>query len=355
MLNGRPGVQEFSEAVAREVPDINVLDEELEILSRGLRLSEGERLDVLRMLERVYYIVLLMRELQDYFNNLVQFGGGAVLNYIFISLMDVPRFTFDLDASWRGRVEGKRRLLGELTRFNKYMAQKHPICMPVDESKCLELMVVEYDVEKNHFPDILSLRLPVITRWSGLEFYKYVRARTGVRMKFSLVKELRRIFSNTLGVRDAKIDYVRFEISFNKEYPGVEVEVELPFKLGVANLNITELEYQLASKIVYKLGRDYGEDLGYVMHDILKATLDLRLLEAVDRRRVASYVTRIAGETGVTLAEVKTNITTNTRYLVERGGDYWNNIHYILVRSKYRDVGGLVREIQRKTMETLNP
>jgi hypothetical protein len=322
MLNGRPGVQEFSEAVAREIPDIKVLDEQLEIISRGLRLGGGERLDVLRMLERVYYIVLLMRELQGCFNNLIQFGGGAVLNYIFVSLIDVPRFTFDLDTSWRGRVEGKRRLLGELTRFNKYMAQKHPICMLVDESKCLELMVVEYDVEKNHFPDILSLRLPVITRWSGLEFYKYVRARTGVRMKFSLVKELRRIFSNTLGVRDAKIDYVRFEISFNKEYPGVEVEVELPFKLGVANLNITELEYQLASKIVYKLGRDYREDLGYVMHDILKATLDLRLLEAVDRRRVASYVTRIAGETGVTLAEVKTNITTNTRHLVERGGEY---------------------------------
>jgi hypothetical protein len=57
----------------------------LEILSRGLRLGGDERLDVLRMLERVYYIVLLMRELQGYLNNLVQFGGGAVLNYIFIS------------------------------------------------------------------------------------------------------------------------------------------------------------------------------------------------------------------------------------------------------------------------------
>ncbi|MFZ8790551.1 MAG: hypothetical protein ACO2OZ_13030, partial [Acidilobaceae archaeon] len=92
-MNGRPGVRGFSEAVAREVPDINVLDEELEILSRGLRLSEGERLDVLRMLERVYYIVLLMRELQGYLNNLVQFGGDTVLNYIFISSIDVPRFT----------------------------------------------------------------------------------------------------------------------------------------------------------------------------------------------------------------------------------------------------------------------
>jgi hypothetical protein len=87
MLNGRPGVQEFSEAIAKEVPDIKVLDEELEILSRGLRLSEGERLDVLRMLERVHYIVLLMRELQGYLNNLIQFGGSAVLNYIFISLI----------------------------------------------------------------------------------------------------------------------------------------------------------------------------------------------------------------------------------------------------------------------------
>ena len=138
--------------------------------------------------------------------------------------------------------------------------------------------------------------------------------------------------------------------------PGVEVEVELPFKLGVANLNITELEYQLASKIVYRLGRSYGEDLGYVTHDILRTTLDLRLLEAVDRRRVASHVTRIAGETGVTLAEVKTNMTNNTRYLVEKGGEYWSNIHYITNKIQ---VPGLRRTSQGdpegKTLETLNP
>jgi hypothetical protein len=44
MLNGRPGVQEFSEAVAREIPDIKVLDEQLEIISRGLRLGGGDPL-----------------------------------------------------------------------------------------------------------------------------------------------------------------------------------------------------------------------------------------------------------------------------------------------------------------------
>jgi len=42
---------------------------------------------VLRMLERVYYIVLLIRELQGYLNNLIQFSDGAALNYIFISLI----------------------------------------------------------------------------------------------------------------------------------------------------------------------------------------------------------------------------------------------------------------------------
>jgi len=42
---------------------------------------------VLRMLEGVRYIVLLIRELQGYLNNLIQFSDGVALNYIFISLI----------------------------------------------------------------------------------------------------------------------------------------------------------------------------------------------------------------------------------------------------------------------------
>ena len=39
------------------------------------------------MLEGVRYIVLLIRELQGYLNNLIQFSDGVALNYIFISLI----------------------------------------------------------------------------------------------------------------------------------------------------------------------------------------------------------------------------------------------------------------------------
>ncbi len=51
---------------------------------------------------------------------------------------------------------------------------------------------------------------------------------------------------------------------------------------------ITGVEYQLASKITFKVGRDFGDDPQYNIHDTLKAVLDLRLLKYVDRSKVRS-------------------------------------------------------------------
>jgi hypothetical protein len=113
-------LSEFKRQLVRIVPSIETLEDELKRLTSTIKPSEFTRGDynqVLFSLERVYYITLLMRELQEYFSSRIQFGGGVVLNYIFMPQLDVPRFTFDLDSSWRERVSSKRSILGEIVSF----------------------------------------------------------------------------------------------------------------------------------------------------------------------------------------------------------------------------------------------
>lgn len=347
---------EFTRQLVRIVPSIETLEEELKRLSSAIKPSEFTRGDynqVLFSLERIYYITLLMKELQEHFSSRIQFGGGVVLNYIFMPQLDVPRFTFDLDSSWRERVSSKRSILGEIVGFNKYLSEKYPICLPVSADKCLKLMTVEYDVEKDHFPHVLSLRLPVITRWSGVEFYNYVKVSTGLELDYTALSKLRKCFQSSIGVKDARVDYVRFEITLEPGYPSRELEVDLPFKLGRVKLNITELEYQLASKLVFKIGWNFGADLQANLHDVLKAILDMRLLVLVDEFRFKNYVELLASSRGLRLRDIGDNIERNTSELLKTGGELWSGFHYLLIRAKYRDLLKLIQGTVRRLYNLL--
>ncbi len=322
------------ESIELVVPSTDILEREVE--RYGVELDDYERNQVMCSLERVYYIILLFKELQNYFGDRIQFGGGSILNYIFISSRGiVPRFTFDLDSHWNLPVSTKRELLVEMVMFNKYLAEKYPVCIPIDEVRCVELMRVEYDVERNHFPEILSLRIPVLTRWTGEPFYQYVRRTTRRSIKYMVLSELRELFQYSMGVRDPKVDYVRFEISFGYSIPYRRYSIDLPFKLGSLNENITELEYQLASKIVYRVGRGYGSNILPGLHDVLKAVLDLRLLPYTNRERVRDYINMFLSREGKSLNEVKQYAKRNLRELLRNGARYWGTHHYILVRKKH--------------------
>ena len=344
---------EFMRRLTNVVPSVEVLERDLMRFSSSIELSRSELNQVLYSLERVYYILLLMRELQEYFKDKIQFGGGVVLNYIFMLRIDVPRFTFDLDSSWNLRVNSKRSVLGEIVSFNKYLAEKYSLCLPISSDKCVELMIVEYDIEKDYFPQILSLRLPVITRWSGLEFYKYVKTNTSLELEYSTLRKLRECFKNVLGVRDAKIDYIRFEITLKPIYPCVKLDVELPFNLGYAKLNITELEYQLASKLVYKIGWDFREKLRDNLHDVLKAVLDMRLLNIASKYKFREYVEKLSSSIGFKIIDIRGNMKRNLVELLRVGEEFWTGFHYILIRAKYRDISSLVRSIRRNLEESL--
>jgi len=342
-------LKDFERQLEKIMPSISVLNKELNRFKGQIELGEGDLNQVLFSLERVYYIVLTMRELQEFFGDKIQFGGGAVLNYIFMPSVDAPRFTFDLDSAWSERVSNKRVLLSEMIKFNKYLSEKYPLCLPIDEDKCLTLLTVEYDAEKDYFPNVLSLRIPAIMRWSGLEFYRYVKSVSGVDLDLSIINKLRKIFESTIGVRDARVDFIRFEVSMSVNYPRAELDVDLPFELGSSKLFITDLEYQLASKIVYKVGWDFGGDLEFNLHDILKAILDLRLLNIAKKEKVKRYVWDLTGSSDIEWGLIEKNLSE----LQRSGGKYWTSFHYVLVRGKHRKLDKLVFDIKRKIREVL--
>ncbi|RLF02924.1 MAG: hypothetical protein DRK00_09415, partial [Thermoprotei archaeon] len=179
---------------------------------------------------------------------------------------------------------------------------------------------------------------------SGEEFYRYVRRTTGLSMDYGLIRRLREVFADALGVEDARIDYVRLEVSIGRSYPTRRERVALPFGMGEADLNVTVPEYQLALKLALKLGKDYGGDVGAALPDLLKAVVDLRMLDYVDGSAVRGYVEEISGRE---FGEVAEAVGRNLDSLLERGRGYWLSHHYLLVR-RSATLESLIRGIKRR-------
>jgi len=225
--------------VARRLPgaETGLGRRELSALTRGL--------------ERVWHIMRLLHLLAEYFGDRLFFGGGSIINYIYLAgAGEPPRLTFDLYSTWGRRIYSKRIILAEMVKFNKWLSENGlTLKIPISRERVVELYVVEYDVEKDFFPELLSLRMPVITRHDGESFHRFL----GIR-DYGLIRELRTIFEEMLGVKNPRIDYVRFGVNLD---PGEMPSEEAVLKdlLGWRTRAwITSINYQLASKIKYKVG-----------------------------------------------------------------------------------------------------
>ena len=318
-------VEDLREGLRRITPEISILSSSLERLPGAEALDPSERLALIRGLERVWHIMRMLRLLSTYFGDRIFFGGGSILNYIYIIKSgEPPRLTFDLDCSWHRKVSVKRVLLAEMTMFNKWLEEAGlTLKIPMGGDRFARIFVVEYDVEKDHFPDVLNLRMPIITRYDGRLFYEYLGLRD-----YWLVSMFRGVFREVLGVEDAKIDYLRLEISLSMAGAPVEEISEADLFGFEHRIRITGLGYQLASKVENKVGKYFGEDLRYAVHDILKAVLDLRLLDRIDRGEVLRYIRNAD--------LVKENSHKNIETLLVMGKELWNrNYHYALARKRY--------------------
>jgi len=303
---------------------------QLATISQKLPGTEGslerwEARQLSRGIERVWHIMRLLRLLAEYFGDKLFFGGGSILNYVYmVKFNEPPRLTFDLDSSWHRKVSSKRVILKEMVGFNRWLAENGlTLQIPLSRDRAAELFVVEYDRDKDFFPGLLSLRTPVITRYDGEPFHKFL----GIH-DYGIIMRLRKAFKEVLGVKDPRIDYVRFEVSLEPEdMPREKAVLEDIFGSKVQAW-ITKLEYQLALKIAHKVAKDYGPDLGYNLHDILKAVLDLRLLKVVD----VEVIKRYAGP--INIEAVKHNLEALKSPVGRRLWD--KNYHYILARRRYR-------------------
>ena len=304
----------------------------------GLERWEARQLS--RGIERVWHIMRLLRLLTEYFGDKLFFGGGSILNYVYmVKFNEPPRLTFDLDSTWYRKVSSKRVILKEMVGFNRWLAENDlTLQIPLSGDRAAELFIVEYDRDKDFFPELLSLRMPVITRYDGEPFHKFL----GIQ-DYDMIMRLRKAFKEVLGVKDPRIDYVRFEISLEpKGMPREKAVLEDIFG-SRTQAWITKLEYQLASKIAYKVAKDYGSDLGYNLHDILKAVLDLRLLKGMDVKAVKRYVVPINIET------VKRNLEALKSPM---GRKLWDkNYHYILARRRYT-LEDLAKQVKRLIMSS---
>jgi len=214
----RERLLEMASALTRLTPSLDELSHALSRLPGSDRLSDPEKFAVIRGLERVWHITRLLGLLSEYFGEKLVFGGGAILNYVYmVGAGEPPRLTFDLDSSWYRPVGSKRAILAEIAEFNSWLAVRgETLDVPVSRrGDVVKLYVVEYDVEKDYFPSLLSLRMPVITRYDGQPFYEFL----GIR-DYTVITALRRVFRRVLGVANPRIDYVRFEISLEPPSSG---------------------------------------------------------------------------------------------------------------------------------------
>lgn len=316
--------REIEESVVKNMPEQKVLEKALDRLSGDIELTEDERDGVLRDLERVWHLMRLMKLMSEYFRDLISFGGGAVLNYMYmVEKGEAPRFTFDLDSAWMAPVSAKRGILVHIPLFNRWLAKSGYVMKIPIGKKYAWLWVAEYDVEKDFFPEVLSMRVPVLMRWSGEPFYRFL----GVS-DYGTISELREAFLKTIGVRDPLIDYVRFEVSLGMhDKPVVRLEAADLFGNNHRAL-VTEPELQLAWKIVGKVGKKH-DNPETALHDILKAVLDLRLIKYFDAGKVRDYVVKKEGPEAILK-----NAESNLRLIREKGGEHWRGHHYVLVRKK---------------------
>ncbi|MEM1749952.1 MAG: hypothetical protein QXO91_06410 [Desulfurococcaceae archaeon] len=319
----REAFRKLEEDLARSTPSIEELERALDKLARDVELARDEKSAVLRDLERVWHIMRLLKLLSEYFGDLIFFGGGAVVNYIYlVNVGEKPRFTFDLDSAWRRPAYAKRDVLRHFPLFNKWLAEMGFVLrIPVGRGRYGFLGIAEYDVEKDYFPSILSMRMPVLTRYTGEDFHSFLE----IKDHGTLVK-LRRAFEEVIGVRNPKIDYVRFEIALGLREASV-VRVELKDLFGsTQSVLVTEPELQLAWSITNRIGRSFDAP-ELALHDILKSALDLRLSKYLSVNRVRDYVLRTEKP-----ETIRANAALNLRLLREKGFKEWAGHHYVLVR-----------------------
>lgn len=217
----------------------------------------------------------ILAELTD---GLLSFGGGTLLNWAYAR--ELPRFSFDIDSQARELRLGKKRLLtGSIESLNQKLRHLGNVQSVTYNGRDFEIGTVILDAEKDHFPNMLSLKRRVYASTCGSAAHRYLKREGGVWG--GSIEDLR--LKKYYGGHWPNIEDVRIEIGLPRKgeelFPAQDVKV-LPLvhpavKVEPVTAALTPKEFVMALK-VFKLGKEFKpEEASRAIPDLVKSLFDL--------------------------------------------------------------------------------
>ncbi|AFU59829.1 hypothetical protein Ngar_c29100 [Candidatus Nitrososphaera gargensis Ga9.2] len=239
-------------------------------------------------------------------NDELSFGGGTLLNWI--QLCDSPRFSFDVDTQLQFPARTKQEVMTKIIEPINDSLRKSGKVTPIEiNGKKFEVGLIYFDREKDHFPNMLSLKRSVHALTIGRDAHEYLRK----EMNGLTDKEVMKLKS-MYGGKFGKIEDVRIEIGFSEsgdpKFPSkatvVEPLVNPEAGLTPVEAKVTVIEHTIASKI-FRLGKRYTDaELEFAIPEFIKAISDLRYWESANLDEILEYIRQISASENYSVMEI---------------------------------------------------
>lgn len=236
----------------------------------------------------------------------LSFGGGTLLNWI--QLRDSPRFSFDVDTQLQFAAKTKQEVMTKVIEpINNTLRKKGKVTPIEIDGKKYEIGLIYFDKEKDHFPNMLSLKRCVHALTVGRDAHEYLRKELDGLSDKQVIK-LKGMYGGKFG----KIEDVRIEIGFSDsgdpKFPSKETSVE-PLVNPEAGLipvkaKVTVIEHTIASKI-FRLGKRYTDtELMPTIPEFIKTISDLRYWNKVNLDETVGYLEQISAMENYSIKEI---------------------------------------------------
>ncbi len=277
--------------------------------------------------EMLYYDTLYL--FIKYFPTEVVYGGGSLVNRVYLT---PPRFSFDVDTTALNPVESKLSLLKSLLGLNIWLEDKGLSLKLTFGDRELRIGEFIVDVERDVFPDMLSVKRIVPASCIGAPLPTYLKARLGVNIANSETARSIIRLKSELGFMP-RIEEVRMEIGFSGEgFKGIYEISEVRSLLEPEHkpmrrlrCKVSTLEYSIYAKLA-SLSRPHSDLL---LPSMVRDICDLRMLKLRYKRNILKHLIE---ERNVDIDEAIRNI----RRTLEGGRElYERSWHFTLLRREY--------------------
>lgn len=206
-------------------------------------------------------------------------GGGSVVNRVYVS--KGPRFSFDLDTTALKPFSAKAQLIAPLLELNQVLEEKGMVKVVELGGFELRLGEVVVDVEKDWFPDVLSLKRVMPSLTFGTPLPTYLRSRYGLDPGKPPLSQAIVELRDRLGYLPS-VEEVRIQVGISSKGFGGSWKLERISSLlepiakpeKSVEAPVSSIEYSIATKLS-SLSRPYAPEL---LPDMVRDLCDLRML-----------------------------------------------------------------------------